>query len=274
MFDDEKGITQFKEMVNPDKDLGKITETENNRKNFDEAFIAFAYYYIKQLGIQKTDLVINLRNLMLFAKSDDPNPKPNLDTEIKTEPNFNMEGYRTDWLKILNNVTLKEQKYEKDVLDFVKKYFEEKERDDVKQNMYYINKTFFQSYYNKYNDKYDDNTLTRNVLKGCVPFYKDGKYIPTINSDVKISSGLGLESARMKVGLGLPKYDPDKTAEFIKYVSDYTSTNQGENKNTVTDNESNKKNGGRTRRRQKRKSKRKSTKRRTKRKLRRKNTKK
>jgi len=268
MFDDE-GIKQFKEMVKPDEELGKITETENNRKKFDEAFIAFAYYYFKQLGIQKTDLVINLRNLMLFAKSDNPNP-----VNENPEPNFNMEGYRTNWLQILNNVTLKKIEYKKAVLTFVEEYFEVKKRDDVEENIYYINKEFFESYYNKYHDKYDDNTLIRNVLIGCVPFYKDGKYIPTINSDVKIRSGLVLESARMKVGLGLPEYDTIKVAKIIKSISDNTSTNQGESKNTVTADEKMKKNGGRTRRRQKRKSKRKSTKRRTKRKLRRKNTKK
>lgn len=254
MFD-EKGITQTQPSVNPNEELGKINKyVINSRKNFDEAFIAFAYYYIKQLGIRKTDLVIKLRLLMLSAKSDNPS----------STSNFNMEDYRTDWLKILNNVKLKKQKYKEAVLTFVKEYFEEKQRDDVEQNMYYINKEFFESYYNKYHDKYDDNTLTRNVLIGCVPFYKDGKYIPTINSDVKIKSGLRLESARMLLGVGLPNYDPTND----------TSTNQGENKNTVTADERNEKNGGKTRRRQKRKSKRKSTKRRTKRKLRRKNTKK
>jgi hypothetical protein len=173
MFDSDKGLSYSTGQVYEEGEVSIDLNAAHNRENFDKAFVAYAYEYFYNKEY-RTDLVVLLKSLMYFAKSNE-------DT--------NLETYRYDWIKILENV--KASKYEIDyetvVLKFVEKYFNKKGYD-------FINKKFFESYYRVY----QSNTHSiKDILKGCVPFYKD-KYIPTknVSSVEKIKNYLKIAGSR------------------------------------------------------------------------------
>ena len=183
MFGDE-GLTYSTNRVYQENEeiIDLTAPAVHNRENFDKAFIEYAYEYFEN-SEYTTDLVVLLKSLMYFAKSD---PKDNNITYLTK--------YRKDWIGILDIV--KNKKYEEDyrvvVLKFVNDYFENKN----KSGYDFINKEFFKEYW--YNKSGKNNV--KDILKGCVPFYKDNKYIPTGHDNIfkKIRRFLGKAGSRRR----------------------------------------------------------------------------